>query len=185
MALDRDSGRKIWEQPVKPAPGQVVIYLASGEDKLALVSSGDKKYHVYAFESKDGQSLWQSAFPWPNDNHGRHMSRPAIVNQTLYVRPRAFDLATGVVRPETVPDGGCGTYAASSKALFFRNGNVTVWNAQTGKASSWERLRPDCWLSTVPAEGLLLSPEAGGGCSCGSWMETSIAFAPKRMEARR
>jgi outer membrane protein assembly factor BamB len=185
VALDRDSGRKIWDEPVKPAPGQVVIYLAYGEGKLALVSSGDKNYHVYAFDQANGQSLWQSSFPWPNDNHGRHMSRPAIVNQTLYVRPKAFDLATGAVRPETVPDGGCGTYAASSKALFFRNGNVTVWDVQTAKATSWERLRPDCWLSTVPAEGLLLSPEAGGGCSCGSWMETSIAFAPRRIDNRR
>ena len=44
--------------------------------------------------------------------------------------------------------------------------------------SSWPRLRSSCWLSTIPAAGMLLSPEGGGGCSCGIWMETSIGFMP-------
>ncbi|MHC1765988.1 MAG: PQQ-binding-like beta-propeller repeat protein [Verrucomicrobiia bacterium] len=180
VALDRHSGRLIWQRAVHPAPGQVVVYLACGDGKLVLVSSGNKKLHVYTFEAEGGQIGWQSEFPWPSDNHGRHMARPAIVNQNLYVRPKAFHLATGRVLLQVVPDGGCGTYAASSHALFFRSGNVTVWDLQTAQSTSWERLRPDCWLSTFPAGGLLLSPEAGGGCSCGSWMETSIAFAPRK-----
>jgi hypothetical protein len=25
---------------------------------------------------------------------------------------------------------------------------------------------------------MLLSPEGGGGCSCGGWLETSIGFMP-------
>jgi hypothetical protein len=61
----------------------------------------------------------------------------------------------------------------------FRSGNVTLWDNATGRSTSWQRLRPGCWLSTIPAAGMLLSPEAGGGCSCGSWMETSIGFAPQ------
>ncbi len=180
VALDRHSGRLVWDRVVHPAPGQVVVYLACGDGKLVLVSSGNKQLHVYTFDATSGQSVWQSEFPWPSDNHGRHMARPAIVDQNLYVRPKAFDLATGRVLPHVVPDGGCGTYAASRHALFFRSGNVTVWDLQTAQSTSWERLRPDCWLSTFPAEGLLLSPEAGGGCSCGSWMETSIVFAPRK-----
>ena len=55
----------------------------------------------------------------------------------------------------------------------------TMWNAESNDLSKWERLRPDCWISTIPADGMILSPEGGGGCSCGSWLETSIAFAPK------
>ena len=49
-----------------------------------------------------------------------------------------------------------------------------------GRVTQWNRLRPGCWLSTIPACGLLLSPEASGGCSCGNWLETSIGFAPKK-----
>ena len=44
-------------------------------------------------------------------------------------------------------------------------------------------LRPGCWLSTIPANGMLLSPEGGGGCSCGKWMEASIGFMPINREA--
>ena len=40
-------------------------------------------------------------------------------------------------------------------------------------------MRPDCWLSVIPAEGLLLAPEGGGGCVCGGWLETSAALAPR------
>lgn len=178
VKLDLRDGSVIWEKPISPAAGEVVFYLAYGKDALALVASGAKAYHVYSFSPADGETLWQTSFPWAKDNHGGHMARPAIVGKTLFVRPQVFDLVSGELKEETIPGGGCGTYAATLNALFFRNSNVTVWSASGGEATSWSRLRPDCWLSTIPAAGLLLSPEAGGGCSCGSWMETSLAFAP-------
>lgn len=106
------------------------------------------------------------------------MSRPAIAGNKVFLRPHAFDADTGQLLDVKMPRGGCGTYAASANAIIFRAGNVTMWNLTSQETTSWYRLRPDCWLSTIPACGLLLSPEAGGGCSCGSWMETSIAFAP-------
>ena len=64
-------------------------------------------------------------------------------------------------------------------------GTVTVWDQQDGKSSTWNRLRPDCWLSTIPASGMLLSPEGGGGCSCGTWMETSVGFIPRQLKRIR
>jgi hypothetical protein len=30
---------------------------------------------------------------------------------------------------------------------------------------------------------MLLSPEGGGGCSCGTWLETSIGFMPLSQRA--
>ena len=84
-----------------------------------------------------------------------------------------------------MPGGGCGTYCATTGALFFRSGTVSMWNRKGGKITSWPRLRPDCWISTIPAAGMLLAPEGGGGCSCGNWMETSIGFIPIALDARR
>ena len=55
---------------------------------------------------------------------------------------------------------------------------MTQFNFDTRNFSRWDRLRPDCWVSTIPAEGMILSPEAGGGCSCGNWLETSMVMAP-------
>ncbi len=179
VALDLTTGKPVWEQSIQPAVGEVVVYLTAGQGALALVCSGGDKYNVMAFSREEGRTLWKSSFPWTKGDHGGHMARPAIVGKELFVRPRAFDLVTGKVLDKEIPGGGCGTYAASERALFFRDSTLTMWSIEHGKVSTWDRLRPDCWLSTVPALGLLLSPEAGGGCSCGNWMETSIVFAPR------
>jgi len=179
--LDVASGKKVWEKPIDTHDGISVFYLAYANQRLVIVSSGGGAFHVYAYAAADGKPLWNNRFGWPGGkhDHGKAMSRPAIVGNTLYVRPRAFDLATGKVLPRSLPGGGCGTYACSTHAVFFRAGTVQMWDRETAKATTWSRLRPGCWLSTIPAAGMLLSPEAGGGCSCGSWMETSVGFIPK------
>lgn len=180
VALDAHTGRRLWERPLDTADGTVVFYMAYGQDTLVITSSADKKYDVYGFAADDGAQTWHQSFGWPGGkgDHGKAMSRPAIVGQTVYVRPRAIHLTSGSMLDVKMPAGGCGTYAATSNAFVFRSGNVTLWDNSTGRSTSWNRLRPGCWLSTIPAAGMLLSPEAGGGCSCGSWMETSIGFAP-------
>ena len=182
VAIDAKTGRRIWEKPIDTADGIVVFYVAYAEHRLVIVSSGDKKYDVYGFDASQGNQQWHNSFGWPGGkgDHGKAMSRPAIVGTKVYVRPMAFNLLTGKPLKERMPGGGCGTYAATAGSLIFRAGNVTLWNTQNGKTSSFNRLRPGCWLSTIPAGGMLLSPEAGGGCSCGKWMETSIGFMPRR-----
>ena len=185
VAVNLKTGTKQWEQPIDTHDGVTMFSLASSGDTLALVASGAGKFHAYTYNATDGSSKWDHGFDWPGGkyDHGKAMSRPAIVGNTLYVRPKAFDLATGNVLDKTVPGGGCGTYACTENGIIFRSSNVTLWNAQSGKSSSWSRLRPGCWLSTIPASGMLLSPEAGGGCSCGNWLETSIVLAPKETRA--
>ncbi len=179
VALDVDSGARLWEKPIDTHDGVVVFYLAARAGKIAIVSSGGGRYHSYVHDGDTGEPLWDAGFGWAKGHHGEHMARPAIVGSSLYVRPLVYDLATGKPGDKRMPSGGCGTYAASAEAFFYRNGNVTVWDPRKGKVTSWSRLRPDCWLSTIPAAGMLLSPEAGGGCSCGSWMETSVGFIPR------
>ena len=63
------------------------------------------------------------------------MSRPAIVGNRLFVRPKVFDLRTGLIEKKLVPAGGCGTYAATSQMLVYRAGNVTLWDFEQDKAS--------------------------------------------------
>ena len=178
VALDAYTGKKLWEQAIDTADGVVTFYLAYGSGKL-IIGSSDDEYHVDAFDAETGRALWTTSFPWPEDNHGKHMQRPAIVGNRVFVRPRALDLQTGELLEQRMPVGGCGTYAATRDALFFRNRTLVAWDVVSGKTTGWSRLRPDCWLSTIPAGGMLLSPEGGGGCSCGSWMETSIGFVPR------
>jgi len=184
VALDAKSGKKLWERPIDTADGTVVFYMAYGEGKLVIVSS-DNKYHVYAFDAENGRPAWNVDVAWDGRDHGHHMTRPAILGGRVFVRPRVIDLTTGEIRKTPMPKGGCGTYALTDRAVIFRAGNVTMWDFVDNKTSSWSRLRPGCWLSTIPAAGMVLSPEAGGGCSCGKWMETSIGFVPKESEATK
>lgn len=182
VSLNTSTGEVEWEQPIDTADGIVVFNLAKGGDHLVLSSSNNKQFDVCAFAAGTGKKIWEQSFGWlgGKGDHGKAMSRPAIVGDTVYVRPRTLSLKTGNILPLTMPGGGCGTYAATTEALFFRSGNMTAWNKQSGSSTSWNRLRPGCWLSTIPANGMLLSPEAGGGCSCGSWLESSVGFMPIR-----
>ncbi len=183
VALNVRTGEKTAERELSISAGQVACYLAHSDETLVLVSSANKKYYVYAFAAEDCQPIWKTSFAWGKGkaDHGSHLSRPAIVGDKLFVRPLVLKLSDGERLPMSIPVGGCGTYAATARALFFRAGsgkNSAVWNSDSGDYTSWSRLRPDCWLSTIVAGGMLLSPEGGGGCSCGSWLETSIGFMP-------
>ena len=180
VALDLDRGTRLWERPIDTVDGTVVFYLAYAKGQLVLVTSSDKKYDVYSFAAADGRDQWHRTFGWPGGkgDHGKAMSRPAIVGDLVYVRPQVLTLKDGQILNKQMPSGGCGTYACSEYALFFRSRTVTMWDRHRAEASTWTRLRPDCWLSTIPANGMLLSPEGGGGCSCGNWMETSVGFMP-------
>jgi outer membrane protein assembly factor BamB len=178
VALDLQTGKTVWEVPLDTAKGLIMFHLAASGNRLVLLAS-DHRYNVYAFDATNGKQLWSQHFDWHSDNHGGHMSRPAIVGNKVFVRPRTLDLTTGELFKETMPGGGCGSYAATDNSLVFRAGNVTMWDMDDNSFSSWHRLRPDCWISTIPAGGMLLSPEGGGGCSCGSWLETSVGFIPE------
>ncbi len=180
VALNVSDGSPRWEQPIDTVDGSIVFYMASSRGRLVIVSSNDRKYYVYSFAAKDGQLQWEKSVGWPGGkgDHGKAISRPAIVGNEIYVKPRVLSLKDGTPLDITIPAGKCGTYACSQNALFFRTNTVTMWDRHQGRVSRWTRLRPDCWLSTIPAAGMLLSPEGGGGCSCGSWMETSIGFMP-------
>ena len=182
VCLDAENGEKQWELPLeagKFAEGSVMVSMCRTDGRLVLLTSGSSHFHVYALDDRSGRTLWSQKLPWGRDHHGGHMSRPAVVNGVVYVRPFSLALADGKILSQRLPVGGCGTYACTTDALFFRQSTVTMWNRETARQSTWSRLRPDCWLSTIPAAGMLLSPEGGGGCSCGTWLETSVGFKPR------
>ncbi|MEM9659024.1 MAG: PQQ-binding-like beta-propeller repeat protein, partial [Planctomycetota bacterium] len=183
-ALDLDSGEVVWEAPLDTVDGVVVFSMAHGSDKLVIVSSNSGRYHVYGMSDEDGRQVWKAEFAWGKGkaDHGTHLARPAIVGSQVFVRPVVIDLESGAITNDRMPVGGCGTYACTTEALFFRSwsgGDFAMWTPESEEYTMWSRLRPDCWLSTIPAGGMLLSPEGGGGCSCGKWLETSLGFIPK------
>jgi outer membrane protein assembly factor BamB len=178
VALDAATGAKVWERPLDTADGTVVFYMLHVEDAL-VIGLSNTKYHLYSFEASNGEPRWETSHDWTASDHSGHMQHPVVVGGTVYLEPCGYDLATG----ERVTDAmarhdGCATYAGTEGALIYRGTGrqVAMWDVATGQVTVWKRLRPGCWLTTIAGGGMVLSPEGGGGCSCGGWMETSIAF---------
>lgn len=187
VAIDSKTGSPKWERKLPPLERQVIFYLAHANKQLTMVSSSDKSYRVTSLHNHDGSERWNQTTLWPGGkgDHGKAMMRPAIVGDRIILRPNVLSLTDGKILPEKMPDGhGCGTYSCTADAVFYRASTLVMWSPESKEKSTWSRLRPDCWLSTIPAGGMLLSPEGGGGCSCGSWMETSIGFIPKKLGQR-
>ena len=183
VALDLKNGQKLWERPVDTEDGTITFYMQSTPETILLTAS-NTKYHLYTFSTRDGSSLWQHSNPWPDDHHSGHLQHPVILDGIIYLQPNGYDLRTGkIVTRKVGARSGCPTYIGADKALIYRGSGrrVAMWNRETETVSAWDRLRPSCWLSMIPANGMLLVPEGGGGCSCGGWMETSIGFAPRTL----
>ncbi|QDT78542.1 Outer membrane protein assembly factor BamB [Gimesia maris] len=184
VALDARTGKKLWERPIDTTDGLVTFYLVYSDHKIVISASGGGEYHVYAFDAKNGEQQWHSIAPWSRNNHGAHAQHPAVVAGKVYQVPHVYDLESGSMVSNNMMGGNisrrCGSYVATEKSLIYRGNNLlSMWDMKNEQVSDWYRLRSSCWLSTIPAAGMLLSPEGGGGCSCGAWMETSLGFAPR------
>jgi hypothetical protein len=181
VCLDPRSGLPVWETPLDTVDGIVVFYLACTDDALVITSSAGGKYHLYRFDPDNGHFFWHVEHNWPGDNHGAHMQHPVVLADRVFLEPCGYDLGTGrLLTAAMSPREGCATYCGTNYALVHRGQSrcVAMWDFNTGRITSWRNLRPSCWLSTIVGAGMILSPEGGGGCSCGNWLETSLAFAP-------
>jgi hypothetical protein len=185
VALDLKTGKPRWEQPIDTADGTVVFYLMIADGGIIIVSSTGGQYHIYNYALADGSLSWKAAHKWPANHHSGHLQHPVAVSGKLFLEPCGYDLASGKrIHDKIGAREGCHTYVGTADALIYRGQKrqIAMWGQETHKVTSWPRLRPSCWLSVIPAAGMLLVPEGGGGCSCGGWMETSLAFRPKLAE---
>jgi hypothetical protein len=180
VALDLKSGKVVWDKPIDTEDGTITYYLQSTPDSL-LISASNTKYHLYAFDPKSGEPQWSKSNPWPSADHSGHFQHPVLLDDMIYLEPNGYNLKTGeIVTTKVGARSGCHTYVGAGGALIYRGQGrqVAIWDREAETVSTFPRLRPSCWLSTIPAAGMLLLPEGGGGCSCGNWMETSIGFLP-------
>lgn len=187
VCLEIESGKKLWAQPLESFKGHLAcLYLAGGgnADQRSLILAGSestaKEFTVRSFDPSNGKRNWIRSVAWETNHHGKHISRPAIQAELLYLRPEVMDLATGQTLTRGFPPGhGCASYSLSTQGLFSRLGETTWWDVRNNKVNRFKRVRTDCWISVVPAQGMVLSAEGGGGCSCGNWLETSMGFIPR------
>jgi outer membrane protein assembly factor BamB len=190
VCLDVVTGIVKWRRPLAAFAGHIAsLYLAGGGEtdnrSLVLVASEStqSEFSIQTFRPQTGDPIWIRRVAWEANHHGKHISRPAIQGDLLYLRPEVLKLADGETIRRGFPGGhGCASYTLSTNGLFARLGETTWWDVRHDKVNRFDRIRTDCWISVVPAQGMLLSAEGGGGCSCGSWLETSLGFLPRSVD---
>jgi len=204
VALDARSGTVVWETPLRGAlsSSRNILYLTASPDKLVLLGShrddsNDTRYTIETRRTSDGTVLWTASHlaRVPGEfTHGEQVHHPVILNDLLVAEPAVYELDSGRrlteaggVNPWNLvrPGHSCGTLSAAGDCLFFRAGNPTVMNLRANLTSSHPptKLSPSrtgCWINMIPANGLLLIPEASAGCVCQFSLQTSMAFLPTK-----
>ena len=107
-----------------------------------------------------------------------YLRRPVIVGDTILIEPRACNLYTGEVQTrvhpitgadstwEFVRPGHCCSVTSACPSMFFLRGSF-MWYydmEQDQGMLPFGGIRPGCWINIVPANGLVLFPEASAGC---------------------
>ncbi len=187
VGLELESGAKVLDQPVNIPMGTVIVYMNytdEPEETLVVTTSSTGVYFINAY-GVDGKQRWQKSHFWMGADHGGHMQHPVLLGGRVYQYPFAYNISDGAIGDWPMPiKEGCPTFAAGKDVFVYRGQGreLALWNRKPLGDSMWTDLRPGCWLSAVPALGMVLAPEGGGGCSCGRWIETSVAFSKKESE---
>ena len=149
-----------------------------------FLSGAFSRRSLIALSADDGRSLWSG--------YKGYRSRPLIIGDSIVAEPCAHDLHTGDERlnahPVTTapvrwqfsrPAHHCGAVSAAPNALFFRS-SVTAYYDLIGDYGTvhFGAQRPGCWINCIPANGVVMVPEAASGCVCGYSVHCTMVFKP-------
>lgn len=194
--LDLATGKVLWTRDgIPPAwkalmlRDDVVVAYPNPAENAAV--DGDKGVGVYT--CRDGKLLWskETLKGVSETGRGGTMRHSFIVGDTLFL-PWAYDLHTGEERLlETNPLSGqperfgvsgknfCGTFSAACDLLIYRSASIGFAEINRDSGSHWlPESRPSCWISAVPAGGMVLAPEGYSTCICPYNYKTSLAMIP-------
>ena len=141
---------------------------------------------LIALSGDSGKMLWSG--------HKGYRSRPLIVGDRVIAEPWAHDLRTGVEKTRNHPitevtakwqfarpGHHCGNIAASPNVLFFRSGTTGYYDLESDSGTvHFGALRPGCWINCIPANGLVMMPEASSGCVCPNAIQCTTVFVPRQ-----
>jgi outer membrane protein assembly factor BamB len=198
VALDAATGAKRWER--------IMDLTGCGGDRMGLAyqdgvlcffgcfSNHDRRLfrdgelawrRITAVAGKDGADLWSRPL--------NYLRRPVIMGDTILIEPRACDLHTGAIKTrlhpitgqestwEFVRPGHCCSITSAAPNMFFLRGYF-LWYYDMLKDQGmlpFGGIRPGCWINTIPANGLVLFPEASAGCTCGYPVRSTVALQPR------
>ena len=187
VKLDKNTGELLWrEQHNLPFENSMYlsyannIVLASGSTSL-----GNFWYHYRAYNGSNGSLAWDK--DWDSGagssdwNHGKQDKHPMIVGDKVYLKFGSYYLNDGTPFGFTCPSSNCADFSASMTHIFGRNSTYASiyslsggWNFPLCSAA-----RPGCYISIIPAGGIIMMPAYSNGCTCGYTLQTSIGWLPQ------
>ena len=175
LAIDAERGGIAWEAP--DGVYGTMLALSLPHDVL-LMSYQPTRFRLpseiggrmAALRASTGKTLW--------DIEAEYASRPLINDRTIYAQPSAWDLLTGEQKDFTFARSyGCGILSGSANLLLFRSATLGYRDLTSGgENKDYGGIRPGCWINAIPAGGLVLFPDAYGGCRCSYLIRASAAL---------
>ena len=202
VALDLKTGKRLWQKQHDFSACKFMTYLVYGKNTVVVTGTdASKHFHTFAFNAPSprgnqdngddiigaigGRLLWSESHKEDKGHHSGHLQHPVVIGDTYYSDQRAFKLNSGeLVRKDLPERRGCGVMSAGRNAIFFRHHFHGMWDLASDKRTQFEGIRSGCWLSMIPAGGMLLAPETSAGCSCTHAIQTSIGYIPKTLAGR-
>ncbi len=208
VALDAGTGQKLWETPVDVTDcseigiggGQLTMLYhnntlvlcganANGHYWQQFLNGDFSRRRLVCLSAEDGHKLWAK------DANYRH--RPIIIEDQIIAEPWSFDLYTGTIKTRPHPLTGkevpwsimrtghhCGMLTGCPSMLMFRSGFTGFYNLDADDGTRhFAGHRLGCWINMIPANGLVMIPEASAGCVCQFSIASTITLEPR--EARR
>jgi outer membrane protein assembly factor BamB len=201
MALEINTGDSAWER--------VLDCTGSGGDKMGTAYHDGKLMVLGHFSNHDGGAFAKGGLNWRrvtvlNAEDGydlwskelNYLRRPMMMGDSMIVEPRAVDINTGEFKMRTHPVTGqqvawefkrgghsCGITTGSADCFFLRSDSINYYDFKedTGMLPIGGT-RAGCWINMIPANGLVLLPEASAGCTCSFPIRSTLVMAPKKRD---
>lgn len=204
VALDAKTGAKLWANPVDVTDcseigiggGALTLMYSNGHLVLGgananghyweqFLSGEFKRRRLVVLDAAKGGKVWAK------DANYRH--RPVVIGDDIVAEPWGYDLYTGKQETRTNPISGeesawsfarpghhCGAISATPNMMFFRSKFTAFYDRDSDSGTEhFAGHRLGCWINTIPANGLVMIPEASAGCVCLFSIASTIVFEPR------
>ena len=204
ISLDAKTGKQEWAKPVDVTDcseigdggGSLTLIYHNGHLVLGGANANghywqqflDGKFErrrLVVLDAKGGEKLWAK------DANYRH--RPIIIGNEIIAEPWSYDLYSGEQKMRTHPLTGektpwtfirpghhCGAISGTPNMMFFRSKFTAFYNRDEDQGTEhFAGQRLGCWINTIPANGLVMIPEASAGCVCLFSVASTIVFEPR------
>jgi len=198
VCLDTASGRMLWGKPMDFTgcggdgvatayqDGTLLFFANMGDHDAWRFKEGTLRWkRLTVLSAKNGGALWSRPI--------NYRTRPVIVGNLVFIEPRACDLHTGEIKMRTHPITGepvpweylrpghtCAISSASAHALFYRSYSTAIYDFSDDRGLVlFGGICRGCWINMLPANGVLLFPEASSGCTCSFPIRCSVVLKHK------